>query len=159
MNTLKSEFSENGTQICEGGHVVAVFDFLQDTKRFLDENYKGCYKSKSAPSGNGAIMIKSEGYAEFLKIIFKSVLASHLISVCASLDATELRLSLQLDTSVLDSDKEAGLLKVASASNFSAEITDKGIIAKFPILDASFSAFQSVSSSFVYNILKKIFLS
>ena len=161
MQILTSDIFTNDDNILDDSqmHPIAVFEFLSDTKRFLDENYRGCCKIKSIQSEGEVIMIRAYEYANFLKTIFNAVRASHLIEIDATFNPKSLNFYITLDTSLISGDTESKLIKIAENSGFTAEFKDGYIEVSFTLLDAKYFAFQAVSSSFIYNTLKKAFAS
>lgn len=159
MTTLTSDLLKTDTSPYDiESRAVSIFDFIKNTERFLDENYRGCYKeSRMITPDKGVIIIRAEGYAEALKLIFNSISASHLITLTPTLDENLLHFNIRLDTSLLDKETKVALFKLSDNSGFTIKITDNNIEMTFALLDANYSAFQAVSSTFIYNILKKTF--
>ena len=137
--------------------LVTSSDLVKDTGRFLDENYRGCYREGKLCGRSESVMLVPDGYAEFLKIIFKSVFAKHLITVSALCDVGSISFKISFDTSKIDTAELERLGRIAEASGFSFDMTECEIVTTFKFLDSTYSAFQAVSSSFIYNTLKKIF--
>ena len=138
--------------------VVSAADLVGDTKRFLEENYRGCYREEWLYAANESVSLVPGGYAEFLKIIFKSVFANHLITLSAFSQEKAISIRIGFDTSLLDTETRKRLAQIAEISGFSITIYEREIVASFRFLDSEYSAFHSILSSFIYDTLKKVFL-
>ena len=139
--------------------LVTVEDFLSDTKDFLDENFRGCYQSEKPRQAAGEILLSADAYANFLKIIFRTVFAAQMIYVSHRLFDDCVLVNFEFDTGLLHKDELSALWNLARESGFSLKITGGSITATFEFLDSSFSSFRAVSSRFVYKTLKNIVLS
>ena len=161
MNDIRNDLTMDNAALLTDDkvHVFSLRDFLSETRKFLDEYYRGCYQASTVNRKNTTVAIDTYGYASFLSRIFISARAGHLITVNAHVNSKKLILDISTDTSALDEKAKDELLKIAEDSGFYAEICGKNIIAPFPLLDSVCTAFQAVSSSFIYNMLKKVFLS
>ncbi len=139
-----------------GLSLVSGYDLVCDTKRFLDEYYSGCYTGGYIEYITKSVFVSAEGYANFLKIIFKSVFSSHMIHISASSTPKTLLFEIKFDTSVLNGKNCSGLSKIAKKSGFSYEISRDKVIVKFNYTNNEFSGFRSISTNIVYITLKKI---
>lgn len=139
--------------------LISGYELIHDTKEFLDENYHGCFVCHPVDYITRSIFVSVDGYANFLKIIFKAVFASHLISIKIESNNKNLTYDIKFDLKQLTDINRADLLDIADKSGFSIEMCEDMIRVKFDYTGPNFTVFQSVSTRTVYNSLKSIFLS
>ena len=137
---------------------ISGYEIILDTKNFLDEHYYGCYKADTVEYITRNIFISTDGYAEFLKIIFKEVKARQLIRIDTHSNQKKLTFDICFDTSLLSSDDITSLSEIAAASGFDVQILSDKVIADFAYISATFTVFHSYTTRIVYNSLKKVLL-
>lgn len=139
--------------------LVSGYELIYDTQKFLDEFYRGCFVSHAVDYITRSLFISVDGYANFLKIIFKAVFASHIINIDVKSNSKSLIYNIELDTAKLSDQNISDMLGIADESGFHVEINSTSISVKFDFTTTVFTAFQAVSTSVVYNYLKIAFLS
>lgn len=152
-NVLAQEIEDKERK---GISLISCYDLLCDTKNFLDEYYFGCYVGSTPEYTSKRIFVSVEGYARFLKVIFKAVLAKHMIHIKSVSGAKALLFSIEFDASTLTENELDELYEIAKKSGFETEIYADKVVAKFNYASTAFSEFCSISKSIVYNMLKKI---
>ncbi len=136
--------------------LISEYNLISDTKDYLDEHFSGCYSGCLAEKSSRYVTISAEGYAKFLKVIFKAVFATHLIQIDSRAGSDAFTLNIAFSTSVLTEQDLESLHRLSVESGFSFKLCDDKIAVKFKYAKAPFSDFRAVSQRFLYKILEKI---
>lgn len=136
--------------------LISEYDLIADTKDYLDDHFSGCYAGCLAEKSSRYVTANAECYAKFLKVIFKAVLAAHLIRIDTVASSDAFTFNIAFSTSVLTEQDRESLYRLSRGSGFSIKIDDDKIEAKFKYAKAPFSNFRAVSQRFIYKTLEEI---